>query len=100
MSDVLSVRLSEEDRKKLEELSDELSVGVSVLARMLIHSSLTNLEELRHLRATGRFPLALLSDLLEPAARSRGLTEEQLTETIESVREEIWKDRYGPVDEE
>lgn len=56
MSKVLSVRLNEDDEQRLAALAEDLDVGPSVLARMLIHSSLSGLEELQTLRERGRFP--------------------------------------------
>jgi len=47
MSKVLSVRLNAEDEEKLRALADELDVGPSVLARMLLHASLSQLDQLK-----------------------------------------------------
>jgi predicted transcriptional regulator len=47
MSKVLSVRLNQQDSKKLEALAEDLDLDPSVLARMLLHSSLANLEGLK-----------------------------------------------------
>lgn len=95
MSQVLSVRLDEQDREKLEALAEDLNIGPSVLARMLIHSSLSTLEELKAVQAAGQFPLALLSTLLAPAAQAKGLTEEDLKRSVQTARKKLWKARYA-----
>lgn len=95
MGKVLSVRLAEEDEQRLKELATDLDIGPSVLARMLLHSSLANLEGLRAAREAGRFPLSLLSELLVPAARAKGLTEEDLKRSVRAARKKIWEERYA-----
>lgn len=95
MSKVLSVRLNEEDKKRLEALAEDLDVGPSVLARMLLHSGLANLEGLQAAREAGRFPLTLLSELLAPAARAKGLSEEDLARSVQAARQRIWQERYA-----
>ena len=94
MSKVLSVRLNEQDRKNLETLAKDLDVGSSVLARMLLHSSLTNLEGLKAARVAGRFPLSLLSELLAPEARTKGLSEEDLQRSLRSARKKLWRKHF------
>lgn len=95
MSNVLSVRLNQEDEQRLKALAEDLDIGPSVLARMLLHAGLANLEELHAARKTGRFPLDLLSDLLAPAARTKGLTEEGVRRSVKAARKKLWKERYA-----
>lgn len=94
MSHVLSVRLNEEDHQKLAALAEDLDVGPSVLARMLLHASLTTLEQLQAARRAGRLPLTLLSELLAPAAHAKGLTEADLQRSVKTARKKLWKERY------
>ncbi|MFQ5794354.1 MAG: hypothetical protein ACE5JP_04815 [Candidatus Bipolaricaulia bacterium] len=94
MSKVLSVQLSEEDEQKLRALAQDLDIGPSVLARMLLHVSLVNLEELKSARQAGRFPLSLLSELLAPAVRAKGLTEEDLQRSVKAARKQLREERY------
>lgn len=96
MSRVMSVRLNEEDEQRLKALAEELDVGPSVLARMLLHSGLATLEELQAAREAGRFPFSLLSELLSPAARAKGLTEADLARSVKAVRKKLWEERYDP----
>jgi len=96
MGKVLSVRMNEEDTKRLEALAEELAVGPSVLARMVLHAGLAALEELRAAREASRFPLSLLSELLSPAARAKGLTEEDLARSLKAARKKLWEERYDP----
>jgi len=91
MSKVLSVRLNAEDEEKLRALADELDVGPSVLARMLLHASLSQLDQLRG----ERFPLSLLGDLLAPAAREQDLDEAGLAGSVKAARQRLWAERYG-----
>lgn len=95
MGKVLSVRLNEEDEQRLKVLAEELAIGPSVLARMVLHSSLATLEAFRVARETDRFPLSLLSELLAPAARVKGLTEEDLTRSVKASRKRLWEERYA-----
>ena len=95
MSKVLSVRLNEDDEQRLAALAEDLDVGPSVLARMLIHSSLSGLEELQTLRARGRFPLSLLSEILAPAAQADSLSEEDLNAAVTDARRRLWDEHYA-----
>lgn len=95
MSKVLSVRLNKEDEKRLRALAQHLDVGPSVLARMLLHTSLANLEGLEAAALTGRFPLSLLSELLAPIAQAKGLTEEDLKRSVKAARQKLWKEHYA-----
>jgi len=91
MSKVLSVRLNPEDEERLRALAEELDVGPSVLARMLLHTSLSQMEQLKG----DRFPLSLLSDLLAPAARGQGLCEADLAGSVKTARKRLFAERYG-----
>lgn len=95
MGKVLSVRLNDDDEARLAELAEDLDVGPSVLARMLIHSSLAGLEELHALRERGRFPLSLLSEVLVPAAHADGVREEDLSAATKDARRRLWDERYA-----
>ena len=95
MSKVLSVRLNEDDEQRLTALAEDLDVGPSVLARMLIHSSLSGLEEVQTLRERGRFPLSLLSEILAPAAQAEGLSEEDLNAAVTDARRRLWVEHYA-----
>jgi len=95
MSKVLSVRLNKEDERRLKALAQHLDVGPSVLARILLHTSLANLQGLKAAAKAGRFPLSLLSDLLAPAAQAKGLTEEDLKRSVKAARRKLWKERYA-----
>ena len=95
MSKVLSVRLGQEDEELLQVLAKELDIGPSVLARMLLHTSLASLEGLKAARRAGRFPLSLLSELLVPATRARELTEEDLKGFVKAARKKLWIERYA-----
>jgi predicted transcriptional regulator len=95
MSKVLSVRLNEDDEQRLAALAEDLDVGPSVLARMLIHSSLSGLAELQTLRERGRFPLSLLSEILAPAAQAEGVSEEDLNAAVTDARRRLWDEHYA-----
>ena len=95
VSKVLSVRLNESDQERLHALANELDLGPSILARMLLHSSIAHLEELKALRQIGRFPLSLLSELLAPAALSKGLTDGDLQRSVKMARKKIMTERYS-----
>jgi len=90
-SAVLTVRLVPEDLGRLRELAEELGVGPAVLARILIRQGLKSLSR----PAQTRFPLRELSELLAPAARAQGLSEEELLEEIKAVRRELYEERYA-----
>ena len=91
MNKVLSLRLNPEDEQKLRTLAEDLDIGPSVLARMLLHTSLSQLEQVD----TGRFPLSLLSDLLAPVAQAQGLEEADLARTIKAARKRLSTQKYG-----
>lgn len=91
MNKVLSVRLSKEDEQKLKAVAAHLDVGPSVLARILLHTSLSQLERLR----SDRFPLALLSDLLSPMAHAQGLDEADVARSVKAARKRLFAKRYG-----
>ena len=95
MGKVLSVRLNDDDEARLAELAADLDVGPSVLARMLIHSSLASLEDLQALREHGRFPLSLLSEILAPAAQADRVSEEDLNAAVTDARRRLWDERYA-----
>jgi len=93
-SAVLTVRLIPEDLERLRELAEELGVGPTVLARILIRQGLKNLS-LSGTRAKAKMlPLRELSELLAPAAQAQGLTEEELMEEVRAIRRELYKERY------
>lgn len=94
MSHILSVRLDEEDQQKLTALAKDLAIGPSVLARMLLHASLTTLEQLQVAKRADRLPLTLLSELLAPAAQARRLTEADLQRSVKAARKKLWEERY------
>jgi len=50
--------------------------------------------ELYVIQEKGRFPLRELSDLLAPAAQTRGLTEEEMMRHVKEARRRIWQERY------
>lgn len=91
MSKVLSVRINPEDEAKLRALAEELDVGPSVLARMLLHTSLNQMSELKG----DRFPLSLLSDLLTPTAQAQGLDEADLARSAKAARKQFFAKHYG-----
>ena len=95
MSKVLSVRLNEEDERRLKALAADLDIGPSVLARMLLHGHLVHLETFRQTPEIDRQGLSLLGGLLAPAARAKGLTEEELRRSVRSARKKLWKERYA-----
>jgi len=41
-----------------------------------------------------RYPLKGLSEILSPAARSKGLTQEALMRHVKEARRRIWRERY------
>ncbi len=53
--------------------------------------------ELYVVQEKGRFPLRELSDLLAPAAQTRGLTEEEMMRHVKEARRRIWQERYREV---
>ena len=50
--------------------------------------------ELYVIQEKGRFPLRELSNLLAPAAQTRGLTEEEMMRHVKEARRRIWQERY------
>ena len=91
MNKVLSLRLNPKDEQKLRTLAENLDIGPSVLARMLLHTSLSQLEQLD----TDRFPLSLLSDLLAPLAQAKGVEEADLARSVKAVRKRLSTKHYG-----
>lgn len=50
--------------------------------------------ELYVIQEKGRFPLKELSNLLAPAAQTKGLTEEEMMRHVKEARRRIWQERY------
>jgi len=51
-------------------------------------------EKMYLVQKRGRFSLRELSDLLAPAAQTKGLTEEEMMRHVKEARRRIWQERY------
>ncbi len=91
----MSLTVEVEDKGRLESLAERLNMSPSRLAKLLLQAGLTNLEQFVSRPEEERFPVSFLSDLLAPIARAKGLTEEDLKESVRQSRRKIGAERYS-----
>lgn len=82
----ITLRVPSQLHQALTQVAAEQDVSLNHLAIEAL--------ELYLVREKGRFPLKELSDLLAPAAQTKGLTEEELMRHVKEARQRIWQERY------